>query len=1507
MDSTIGRTRPIRLAPSLRRSKRFRLRLLLERLEDRNLLAGDLECLRSRSIGDVALISHDVPAAPADIAHAESGRQDRAPGIAGDASSHSDTSNANGLDSEVATGAEPHSRPVVNWFEVLEPQGDRAADNHETWIVRIRSDSLAADSTVANIGSLITMGGSSSRDVLHVVRGLGRPGLVLLQSNRGDRSEVVETLQNNPHVEYFEQNFKIQAQETLPNDADFPRQTYLDNPTGYDIAAPSAWDTTTGNRELIVAVLDSGLDYSHPDLAGNVWINAGEIPASLPVVDVDGDEVLSFVDLNQPANEAFVDDRNGNGFIDADDLLSDPAWMDEIDGDGNQFVDDLFGWDFVADDPGPQDDNGHGTHVTGVIAAEGNNTIGVTGVSWQSSVMALKFLDENNSGDVKNAILAANYANMMRRDYGMDVRVINNSWVSLEGSSEALYQAFEESGVLDMLVVASAGNGNVFRQPNNNDEPGLAAYPASFDLENIISVTATDATGNLVPYFNYGQSSVDLAAPGLNIYSTEPGGGYGPRSGTSFAAPLVSAAALIVWANAPQATADEVRAAILEGVELDDSLAGKVSTGGRLNLRRALDRDTIAPRAELVSVSPIELRDLTDLDVSLTFSDESALDVSTIDLSDAEIRRVGLPTVALQPASVTVSASADAKRVDVTYTFTAPNGFWEEADNGDYQVFLRAGETADAAGNTARPLTLAPDDPLRLNSTPFSIAVPAPGTITVARFDDTLSSGSLRAAVIEANQAAGENTILLDEGVYELTIPGRLEGFARTGDLDIRDGTGSLTIIGKGADKTTIDAAGIDRVFDLKPGVTLTLKDVRLVGGDGVTWGGGIRNDGGTLTVLDSRFTNNHADFGGAIYNISGSLVIQRSEIDENRGAEGGGVYIYDGTAMLVGNLIAENSAERFGGGVNNFAGTLEIRDSTILQNNAGASGSGSGGGIETYGALTLINSDVSGNTVLVDGVVTEQEPNNSIAEAQNIDDSKWNKAPDPDIGSTAESIPHVTIQGTGDGSFDYFKFTVAAGDRGIFDIDYGAGGAGHIDTELFLFDASGDLIAENDDSSTTSGGAGSTANVDAYIDHTFDSAGTYIIAVGRYDSAAASGVVTGDAPEIGQTYTLQVSLSDKYSFALGGGIYVAATLGDETTVRIENSRIVENSANAGGGIFNDEGGKLTVVDSTVASNAAVTIEQVGLLDTDEYTAGGGIFTWDDMTILRTLISSNSAGVGGGIDISPVSGITVTVIESTIAENVAKSDEYAGGGGIRNGNAGEGGGTLIIRDSTIRDNLSTFEGGGLVNSGVLQMTGTTVSGNLAGNAGGIGNWGVANIDNSTISGNRASSEFDPVEIPSLFLFYRTGDGGGIYNSSIVVFPLIDFGSSAEMTITNSTVTDNQSDIDGAGIYVAGPDTYASNSIFQNNINGAGDQEDVYAGSHLTDLFGNGLGGRFISNGFNIIGSGFFRTDEGEVRLTADDRIGVSAGWGRSPTTAVQRLPICRNPAAQRLTGDRPGC
>ena len=280
--------------------------------------------------------------------------------------------------------------------------------------------------------------------------------------------QAMAMLASDPTVEYVEPNYIYHASDTFPNDADFNELWGLHN-TGQtvngtagtvdaDIDAPAAWDLQTGSgNQVVVAVIDSGVAYTHTDLAANIWNNPGEIPGNL------------------------------------------------IDDDGNGYVDDVVGWDFHDNDNDPSDADEHGTHVAGTIAAVGNNANGTTGVTWQAKIMCLRGLDAFGSGTTANLLAAMNYANRM------GARVINNSWGGSD-YSQAMKDAIDAS---QAIVVCAAGNAGV----NNDVTP---EYPASYTSNNIVSVAASTQLDTLVSWSNYGVASVDLAAPGTNIYSTKP-------------------------------------------------------------------------------------------------------------------------------------------------------------------------------------------------------------------------------------------------------------------------------------------------------------------------------------------------------------------------------------------------------------------------------------------------------------------------------------------------------------------------------------------------------------------------------------------------------------------------------------------------------------------------------------------------------------------------------------------------------------------------------------------------------------------------------------------------------------------------------------------------------------------------------------------------------------------------------------------------------------------------
>jgi len=368
-------------------------------------------------------------------------------------------------------------------------------------------------------------------------------GAVVTVEGNDDPEEVAGELADTSAVKFVEPNYILRASR-LPNDPGFGRLWgfrnvgQLGGKAGADINAPGAWDVLTGGP-VTVAVIDTGIDYDHPDLRDNMWTNAG-------------------------------DPQNGR------------------DDDNNGLVDDVRGFDFLNEDSDPDDEAGHGTHVAGVIGAKGDNGTGTVGVNWNSRLMALKFMNKDGEGNTADAARAIDYA----VDAG--AKVINASWGG-PAFSETLYEAVMRAADRGVMVVAAAGNEGV----NADSSPD---YPAAFELPNVISVAASDSRDSLVDFSNYGRESVDLAAPGDEIYSTVPKSvdrsGYAIFSGTSMAAPFVSGAAALYLAHSPGATGSQVRGALLRGVDHSPSLAGKTASGGRLNVAKALEIGGAAPQAK---------------------------------------------------------------------------------------------------------------------------------------------------------------------------------------------------------------------------------------------------------------------------------------------------------------------------------------------------------------------------------------------------------------------------------------------------------------------------------------------------------------------------------------------------------------------------------------------------------------------------------------------------------------------------------------------------------------------------------------------------------------------------------------------------------------------------------------------------------------------------------------------------------------------------------------------
>lgn len=364
--------------------------------------------------------------------------------------------------------------------------------------------------------------------------------------------------QTRADVEYAQKNLIYHITEMVPNDDFFPWQWAWKNDgdnngtAGADVRATFAWDKARGRSTVIVASIDTGVDYTHPDLATNIWTNPGE---------------------------AGLDCYNG------------------IDDDEDGYIDDCRGWNFVFDpvnypNPNsPMDDNGHGTHTSGIIGALTNNITGVAGANWAVRIMPLKFTDSNGGGTTMRAIEALDYA------IAHGATISNNSW-GTTSFDPALLDAIKRADAAGHLFITSAGNSTVEGVPGTDDD-AIPFYPCSFTKydpvsnpkppQNIICAAATDNSDNLAGFSNYGFTTVQLGAPGVSILSTVPGQGYGYLGGTSMSAPFVTGAAALLKGCKANLRSAIIKKILLTTARQIPALSGKTTTGGVVNYQAAVN------------------------------------------------------------------------------------------------------------------------------------------------------------------------------------------------------------------------------------------------------------------------------------------------------------------------------------------------------------------------------------------------------------------------------------------------------------------------------------------------------------------------------------------------------------------------------------------------------------------------------------------------------------------------------------------------------------------------------------------------------------------------------------------------------------------------------------------------------------------------------------------------------------------------------------------------------
>ncbi len=836
---------------------------------------------------------------------------------------------------------------------------------------------------------LDSLGGAKEKRSFDLV-----PGLSLVELPEGMTVEkALKKFNKKAGVMYAEPDYEVKACSTIPNDTRFGELWGMNN-TGQtggtndaDIDAPEAWDVSTGSSDIIVAVIDTGVDYTHPDLAANMWVNTVEADGNLGVDD-----------------------------------------------DGNGYIDDIYGYDFCDGDSDPMDNVGHGTHCAGTIGAYGNNNEGVVGVCWNVRIMALRGL----GGSLYDMIECIEYATLM------DANLTNNSWEIVGGGySWSLEHAIEASGEAGMLFVAAAGN-------SGEDNDSTPHYPSGYDCDNIIAVMATTHTDAPAYYTNYGFTSVDLGAPGgdnsggsSDILSTLPGGVYGFHAGTSMAAPHVAGACALMWSVHPALSNIEVKNTILASVDKKSSLSGYCVSEGRLNLYNAVMRSYPKGAVSLDRnyYSCSDEAKITLVDSGLIGDGNHAVYVSTSPGGDTEIADLDELSVGIFKGTIYTYGGPviqNDSNLQLLHGDTITVTYYDANDGSGNPAVANDTAEADCNGPIISnveydEIVLLPDsqtitfetDEVASVKVRYGTVCGGPNTIEVSNpsFSQQhsimltgLSSRTEYYFEIEATDLLGNTAIDNSDGncysfyTYpkNINVPGdfntiqdaiddSFDGciiqvatgvYRGTGNRDIDFLGKAITIRSTNPNSwnvvkaTIIDCNGSrndphcgfyfhtsENHSSVVDGFTITNGYGRYIAMDSIYAGGAICSEGsGSPTIrrcilkdnMNDK-TNNDTRGGAIACHYGGDILVEDCNIYDNEAYYGGGISIGDDSSATLRNcMIWGNSADR-GGGIDLFWGyRFDINNCTIVSNSASTGGGISNTG--TYFAETITNCILWGN-----------------------------------------------------------------------------------------------------------------------------------------------------------------------------------------------------------------------------------------------------------------------------------------------------------------------------------------------------------------------------------------------------------------------------------------------------------------------------------------------------------------------------------------------------------------